>query len=153
MVRTRHVLLRIQHTFPSVTVRSVSMTLNLVSKLGVSSRKPMTTWTILVMACLSCPCFLLNSCTCSFSNDQSLEFFDIVTMATRRRDVDGRSDDCRVCFSRLSSLSTACCVCPFYCGVSIAICALIYAIFSLVRSSQPLGWRHRLPWCSLGRLL
>jgi hypothetical protein len=38
---------------PSVTVRSVSIKDSLVSMLGVSSMKPMETWTILVMACLS----------------------------------------------------------------------------------------------------
>lgn len=44
-------------TFPSVTVRKVSITDSFTSMLGVSSRKPMTTCTILVVACLSCPCF------------------------------------------------------------------------------------------------
>lgn len=106
-------------TLPSVTVRSVSITLSFTSKFGVSSRKPITTWTIFEMACLSCPCFLLSSCTCSFSRLQSPDSFDIVTMATIRRDVEGRSEDCRVCFSKLSNLSMACCVWPFCADVSL----------------------------------
>jgi len=96
-----------EHTLPSVTVRNVSITVNLTSMLGASSRKPMTTWTILVTACLSCPCFLLNSSTCSFNNDQSPEFLHIVTMVTMRREVEGRSEACRVCFSSARSLSMA----------------------------------------------
>lgn len=79
-------------TLPSVTVRSVSITLSFTSKLGALSKKVMTTWTILVMACLSCPCFLLVNNTCSFSKLQSPESLEIVTMATNRRLVDGRSD-------------------------------------------------------------
>ncbi len=52
----------------------------------------MTTCTILVMACLSCPCFLLSSCTCSFSKFQSPASFPIVTIETSNRDVEGRSE-------------------------------------------------------------
>lgn len=102
-----------RHTFPSVTVLNVSIPLNFVSKLGAASRKPITTCTIVVMACLSCPCFLLSSSTCSFSSAQSPESLQIVTIATITRDVEGRSDAWRVCFSRDRSFSTAACVWPF----------------------------------------
>ena len=104
--------LRKLHTLPSVTVLNVSMTPSLVSVLGASSKKPMTTCTILVMACLSCPCFLLSSRTCSFSKLQSPESFEMVTMATSRREVEARSDACLVCFSSARSLSMDCCVWP-----------------------------------------
>ena len=80
------------YTLPSVTVLSVSMTDILVSKLGASSKNPITTCTIFVVACLSCPCFFDNSKTCSFNKLQSPDSFDIVTIATRILDVDARSD-------------------------------------------------------------
>ena len=69
----------------------------------------MTTCTIFVIACFSCPCFLLSSWTCSFNKFQSLASFAIVTMATSNRDVEGRSEAWRVCFSRGRSLSIAAC--------------------------------------------
>lgn len=99
-------------TFPSVTVLNVSIAAILASSLGASSKNPITTCTIFVMACFSCPCFLLSSSTCSSSNDQSPLFLQMFTTATMRRDVDGRSDDCRVCFSSARSLSSASCVWP-----------------------------------------
>jgi len=52
----------------------------------------MTTCTILVIACLSCPCFFESSRTCSFNRLQSPESLLIVTIATRIRDVDARSE-------------------------------------------------------------
>ena len=79
-------------TLPSVTVRNVSMTESLVSTSGVSSKNDITTWTIFVMACLSCPCFLDSRRTCSFKRPQSFESLHIVTMATSKRDVDARSE-------------------------------------------------------------
>lgn len=85
------------------------MTDSLVSMLGASSKKPMTTCTILVMACLSWPCFFDSSCACSFRSDQSPDSLHIVTMEMSSRDVDGRSDDCLVCFSSARSFSTAAC--------------------------------------------
>ena len=98
-------------TLPSVTVRNVSMTLSLVSVLGVSSRNPMTTCTILVMACLSCPCFFDNSSTCSFNEFQSPASLHIVTIATSDRDVEARSEDCGAsqsmfCYSKARVQST-----------------------------------------------
>ena len=101
-------------TLPSVTVRNVSITLSFVSILGASSRNPMTTCTIFVIACLSWPCFLLSSSTCSFKSDQSPEFLHIVTKPTMRREVEGRSEACRACFSSASSFSIASCVWPDY---------------------------------------
>jgi hypothetical protein len=79
-------------TLPSVTVRRVSITESFVSRLGVSSRKLITTCTILVTACLSCPCFFESNRTCSFNKLQSPASFAIVIMATRIRDVDARSE-------------------------------------------------------------
>jgi hypothetical protein len=68
------------------------MTDSLVSRFGVSSKKPMTVWTILVVACLSCPCFFDSSRTCSFIKFQSFARLAIVTMATMIREVDARSE-------------------------------------------------------------
>jgi hypothetical protein len=79
-------------TLPSVTVRSVSMTDNLVSRFGVSSKNSMTFCTILVVACLSCPCFFDSRSTCSFIRLQSFAFFAIVTMAMMTREVEARSE-------------------------------------------------------------
>jgi hypothetical protein len=79
-------------TFPSVTVRSASMTDSLTSILGVSSRNPITTCTIFVVACLSCPCFLDRRRTWSLRRLQSPAFLIIVTMETRSLDVDARSE-------------------------------------------------------------
>ncbi len=79
-------------TLPSVTVRNVSMTDNLVSRFGVSSKNPMTVCTILVVACFNCPCFFDSSKTCSFIKSQSLAFLAIVTIAMITRDVDARSE-------------------------------------------------------------
>ena len=99
-------------TLPSVTVLRVSITLSFTSVLGTSGRNPITICTIFVMACLSCPCFLLKRSTCSFNKLQSLASLDIVTTATMSLDVEARSDDCRVCFSSCNSLSMEACVCP-----------------------------------------
>jgi len=63
-----------------------------MSKLGVLSRKLITVCTILVMACLSCPCFFERSSTCSFNRLQSPASLAIVHMATRIREVDARSE-------------------------------------------------------------
>ena len=79
-------------TLPSVTVRSVSMTDSFLSKVGVSLRKLMTTCTIFVTAWRSWPCFLDSSSTCSLSRPQSPASLASVTMATRTREVDARSD-------------------------------------------------------------
>lgn len=79
-------------TLPSVTVRSVSITESFVSRLGVSSRKVITVCTILVVACLSWPCFFDSRRTCSFIRFQSPAFFAIVTMAMMTRFVDARSE-------------------------------------------------------------
>jgi hypothetical protein len=68
------------------------MTDNFVSRFGVSSKKPITVCTILVVACLSCPCFLERSRTCSFIKFQSFARLAIVTMAMMIRDVDARSE-------------------------------------------------------------
>ena len=54
--------------------------------------KDMATWTILVVACLSCPCFLESNKICSFNSPQSPDSFEIVMMATSNRDVEARSD-------------------------------------------------------------
>lgn len=83
-------------TLPSVTVRSVWMTDSLTSKFGVSSRNPITVWTIFVTACLSWPCFLDSRSTWSFSRFQSPEFLLSVTMVIRMRDVVARSEACRM---------------------------------------------------------
>lgn len=64
----------------------------LVSMLGVPSKKPMTTWTILVIACLSWPCFLESRSTCSFNCPHSPFSLHNVTMVTMRRDVEARSE-------------------------------------------------------------
>lgn len=77
---------------PSVTVRNVSIVDNLVSSFGAESRNPITTCTIFVIACLSWPCFLESNRTCSFSRLQSPESLLSVTIATRIRDVDARSE-------------------------------------------------------------
>ena len=82
----------VYHTLPSVTVRNVSMTESFFSVLGASSMNPITTCTIFVVACLSCPCFLDNSRTCSLSRPQSPESLHIVTRPTSSRDVEARSD-------------------------------------------------------------
>jgi hypothetical protein len=79
-------------TLPSVTVRNVSMTDSFVSRFGVSSKKPMTVWTILVVACFNCPCFFESSRTCSFIRFQSLARLAIVTMEIMIREVDARSE-------------------------------------------------------------
>jgi hypothetical protein len=52
----------------------------------------MTVWTILVVACLSWPCFLESSRTCSFIKLHSFARLAIVTMAMMMRDVDARSE-------------------------------------------------------------
>ena len=70
------------------------MRANFFSASGVSSMNDIATWTILVVACLSCPCFLDNSKICSFSSPQSPESFDIVMIATSNRDVEARSEAC-----------------------------------------------------------
>ena len=54
----------------------------------------MATCTILVVACLSWPCFLESNNTCSSNRPQSPESFDIVIMATSNLDVEARSDAC-----------------------------------------------------------
>lgn len=115
-------------TFPSVTVRKVSITDNFTSKFGVSSRKPMTTCTIFVVACLSWPCFFDNSRTWSFNRLQSPASLQIVTIVTRILEVVARSEawkrrshistcraefparsfrTCLACFSNTDSLSIA----------------------------------------------
>ena len=72
------------------------MTLSFVSRFGVSSKNPMTTWTMFVMACLSWPCFLDSSRTCSLSKLQSLASLQRVTIETKHRDVVARSDACNL---------------------------------------------------------
>ncbi len=52
------------------------------------------TCTILVVACLSWPCFLDSNRICSLSRPQSPESLDIVIMATRSLEVDARSEAC-----------------------------------------------------------
>lgn len=52
----------------------------------------MTVCTILVVACLSCPCFFESRSTCSFKRFQSFAFLAIVTMAMMIREVDARSE-------------------------------------------------------------
>ena len=54
--------------------------------------KDMATWTILVVACFSWPCFFDKRRICSFKSGQSLESFDIVMIATSNLDVDARSE-------------------------------------------------------------
>ena len=81
-----------QRTLPSVTVRSVSITDSFFSEFGAACMKVMTTCTILVVACLSWPCFFDKSRTCSFNRSQSPESLHIVTMATRSLEVDARSE-------------------------------------------------------------
>lgn len=80
-------------TFPSVTVRRVWITDSFVSRFGVSSKYFITVCTILVMACLSCPCFFERSRTWSLSRFQSSEFLLIVTIVMSNRDVVGKSLD------------------------------------------------------------
>lgn len=69
----------------------------------------MAVWTILVMACLSWPCFLDRTRTWSFSNVQFPAFLQMVHIAIRVRDVDARSEACGCMnvnvniFSRMSS--------------------------------------------------
>lgn len=79
---------------PSVTVRKVSINASFLSVSGASSMNDMATCTILVVACLSWPCFLESSNTCSFNRPQSPESFDIVIMATSNLDVEARSEAC-----------------------------------------------------------
>ena len=79
-------------TLPSVTVRNVSISDSFFSASGASLIKDMATCTILVVACLSWPCFFESNKTCSLSKLQSPEFFDIVMMATNSREVEARSD-------------------------------------------------------------
>jgi hypothetical protein len=80
-------------TFPSVTVLKASMVESLISTLAVSSRNPITTCTIFVIACLSWPCFFESNSTCSFNKLQSFACLHIVTMATRDLDVEAKSED------------------------------------------------------------
>jgi hypothetical protein len=84
---------RPSQTLPSVTVRSVSISLSFVSRSGVSSRKLIATCTILVMACLSCPCFFESWRICSSRRFQSPASLQIVMIATKDRDVEARSED------------------------------------------------------------
>ena len=107
-----------------MTIRKVSINLNLVSRSGVSFKKLITTCTIFVIACLSCPCFFESTRTCSSSRFQSPASLQIVITATSARDVEARSDDylrqldrrhavrfemysftCLACFSNTSILS------------------------------------------------
>ena len=87
----------------------------------------MATCTILVVACLSWPCFFDSNKICSFSKPQSPESLEIVMIATSNLEVDARSDayneslsiritgdnsieydlTCRVCFSSTDSFSSA----------------------------------------------
>ena len=46
------------------------------------------------MACLSCPCFLDNNKTCSLRRSQRRLLLQVFTIATRIRDVEGRSEAC-----------------------------------------------------------
>ena len=57
------------------------------------------------MACLSWPCFLESSKTCSLSKLQSPESLLIVTIATRSRDVDAKSDAYRSCHYRVENVT------------------------------------------------
>jgi hypothetical protein len=68
------------------------MTESFDSRLGVSSRNPITVCTILVVACFSWPCFFDSSSTCSLSKLQSPAFFAIVHIAMRIREVEARSE-------------------------------------------------------------
>ena len=52
----------------------------------------MATWTIFVVACLSCPCFFDSNSICSSNSPQSFESLDIVMIAISNLDVDARSD-------------------------------------------------------------
>ena len=52
----------------------------------------MATWTILVVACLSWPCFFESRRTCSLSNGQSPLSLEIVMMAISSLEVDARSE-------------------------------------------------------------
>jgi len=70
------------------------MTESFTSMLGVSSRKLITVCTILVMACLSWPCFLERTSTWSFIKLQSPAVLHIVTMEINMRDVEARSEAC-----------------------------------------------------------
>lgn len=65
---------------------------SLVSRLGVSSRNPMTVCTIRVIACLSWPCFLDSTKVWSLSKLQLPAFLQIVMMAINIRDVEARSE-------------------------------------------------------------
>ena len=75
-----------------MTVRNVSISASFFSASGASSMKDMATCTILVVACLSWPCFFESNKICSFNSPQSPESFDIVIMATSSLDVEARSD-------------------------------------------------------------
>lgn len=75
-----------------MTVRNVSINASFFSASGASSINDMATCTILVVACLSWPCFFDNNNICSFNRPQSPESFDIVIMAISSLDVDARSD-------------------------------------------------------------
>lgn len=68
------------------------MTESFVSRFGVSSKNPITTCTIFVVACFSWPCFLESSSTCSFNRLQSPAFLAIVQIPTRIREVEARSE-------------------------------------------------------------
>ena len=68
------------------------MRANFFSALGASLMKDMATWTILVVACLSWPCFLDSNKICSFKRPQSPDSFEIVMMPTSKRDVEARSE-------------------------------------------------------------
>lgn len=80
------------YTLPSVTVRNVSIIDSFFSGVGASSIKAIATCTILVVACLSCPCFFERSKTCSLSSGQSPDSLHIVTIATKHLEVEARSE-------------------------------------------------------------
>lgn len=81
-------------TLPSVTARSVSISASFFSASGASSMNDMATCTILVVACLSWPCFFESNSICSFSRSQSPESLDIVIIANSNLEVEARSDAC-----------------------------------------------------------
>jgi hypothetical protein len=134
------------HTFPSVTVLRVSIVCSFLSKVGASSRKPMTAWTILVMACLSWPCFLERSRTWSLSKLQSPLSLHIVTTPMRIRFVDGRSDACRVCFSSRRSFSRAAVILDYVCQHIMPALDVHSSVPLITR--QPLGAACLHPWRS-----
>lgn len=93
------------------------MTDSLVSRFGVSSRNFITVCTILVMACLSWPCFFERSRTWSLSRVQSPESLLIVTIVMSNRDAVGKSLDYVITVIRIRHLCVSEMALPYLSGL------------------------------------